>query len=718
VFDVITDFVTTNISSRSAFAMVGGCCSFVVVPLLAFLVATGFVKVDITPLCFAAGKLLPTYVPQVDGKALVVPNREIRDFLKRTGLKGGAEAAGPLQGVYMFDQMGPMAWIDFSYATWNPSIEAADFSMDTVTAQSGVPAPEFGGIGPFIPGGYLLPVPEKGQYKVRFYCPAKMKDGDHCKVVESLFGQPYPNKDEVGLMLWHMTRYDGGRKYVRDTWLVPPWTTADDSYSKAHGKFHSYNLFVLMHANGTIDEEHFSRFMEKLDGLYVIKSTMQVLVCMSGDFVGPSLTSSFSKGAHIIDAMNAVGVDYATFGNHEFDYGYQSLVNRLQGFDDDAQAGDGNEEVDYPKSSATWLMTNMSEGKTGHPVGGPETKRCDITEVNGVRVGLIGLSEDYIETGREYAQKLKREGAEVVVALTHNRFDNDKKLTAEVPEIDLLLGGHDHFYKRADKKHRVVKSGEEWRWLTHTILHVGKKLEKMSVERYDVDSDVDCDPSIQELVDKYTRIRDNKFMKVICQIKAPFDATEECCRYQEGVMTNWICDAIAEDYSEKDGLQSADFAMIMGLHFAGKQVFPVGDFTLGSLMCVFPKPCQIVVLKLKGSDVIKSLERGCMSLPKECGSLHHTSAALTYKIKLGKGKAANEVTDVKVKGKAIQKDKLYEVAVTDTMAKGKFGYTWMAEAERIVDMESGMQVQDLVLMYLKRHPKQAAHAPLGRITIS
>ena len=60
-------------------------------------------------------------------------------------------------------------------------------------------------------------------------------------------------------MLWHMTRFDGGRKYVRDSWLVPPWVTPDESYHKTHGKFHSYRLFLLMHANGTIDEEHFSR---------------------------------------------------------------------------------------------------------------------------------------------------------------------------------------------------------------------------------------------------------------------------------------------------------------------------------------------------------------------------------------------------------------------------------------------------------------------------
>ena len=91
------------------------------------------------------------------------------------------------------------------------------------------------------------------------------------------------------------------------------------------------------------------------------------------------------------------------------------------------------------------------------------------------------------------------------------------------------------------------------------------------------DSDVECDPVLQELVDKYARIRDNKFKQVICQIKSPFDASEECCRYQEGVMTNWICDAVAEDYSVKDGLQSADFTMIMGLHFAGKKASGAWD---------------------------------------------------------------------------------------------------------------------------------------------
>ena len=57
------------------------------------------------------------------------------------------------------------------------------------------------------------------------------------------------------------------------------------------------------------------------------------LVLFSGDFVGPSLMSSVTQGAHMIDTLNAIGVDYATFGNHELDYGYENLKNRLDGVD-------------------------------------------------------------------------------------------------------------------------------------------------------------------------------------------------------------------------------------------------------------------------------------------------------------------------------------------------------------------------------------------------
>lgn len=244
--------------------MLGGCCTLLV-PVLAVLVGTGLVKIDVTPLFCATGKLLPSYAMKGPGdKDLLVPNKEIRNFMKKVGTKGGT-AAFPLQGVYMFDQMGPVGWIDFSNLKLDSS-KAGDINIWDCTAQAGVPEPKFGGIGPFIPGSYLLPYAEKMQYKVRFYCPSTLQDGEYCFVGDSFFGKPFSDTYEAGPMLWHLTQYDGGRKYVRDTWIVPPWATPDETYAKTHTQFHSYNLLRLMYPNGTIDEEHFALFMEKQNG--------------------------------------------------------------------------------------------------------------------------------------------------------------------------------------------------------------------------------------------------------------------------------------------------------------------------------------------------------------------------------------------------------------------------------------------------------------------
>ena len=169
----------------------------------------------------------------------------------------------------MFDQMGPAGWIDFSYLTkWDPSTGAMDTNIYDITAQSGVPAPRFGGIGPFMPGGYLIAGAEKMQSTMRFYCPVHVRDGDRCLIVGSSSGNPFPDRDEAGRTHFRMMlkQVDGGRKYTRDTWIVPPWAVADDAYAESHETFHTYNLLRLMHANRSIDEEHFSLFMEKFDG--------------------------------------------------------------------------------------------------------------------------------------------------------------------------------------------------------------------------------------------------------------------------------------------------------------------------------------------------------------------------------------------------------------------------------------------------------------------
>ena len=59
---------------------------------------------------------------------------------------------------------------------------------------------------------------------------------------------------------------------------------------------------------------------------------------------------------------------------------------------------------------------------------------------------------DYVESGQALAKDLRAKGCQFIIALTHMRTPNDLRLAANAPEIDLVLGGHDHVYE----KHEVV----------------------------------------------------------------------------------------------------------------------------------------------------------------------------------------------------------------------------------------------------------------------
>src|SRR5688572_991080 len=70
------------------------------------------------------------------------------------------------------------------------------------------------------------------------------------------------------------------------------------------------------------------------------------LFLMAGDTISPSVESITYKGAQMIDAWNAAGLDYATFGNHEFDFGPDVLRERIK------------------ESKFGWIAANRSEEHT------------------------------------------------------------------------------------------------------------------------------------------------------------------------------------------------------------------------------------------------------------------------------------------------------------------------------------------------------------------
>ncbi|PYR40013.1 MAG: bifunctional metallophosphatase/5'-nucleotidase, partial [Acidobacteria bacterium] len=160
---------------------------------------------------------------------------------------------------------------------------------------------------------------------------------------------------------------------------------------------------------------------------------------LAGDFLSPSVASSVFKGEQMIAALNAAGLDLATLGNHEFDFGDDALIARMH------------------EAKWQWVVSNVVDTRTGQPIG--DAAPYLVKSFGALKVGFIGLclntSEisrnklthtrlaDPLEAAAQYLPRAKRDGAAVIVAVTHLAFATDRALVERFPEIDLIIGGHE-----------------------------------------------------------------------------------------------------------------------------------------------------------------------------------------------------------------------------------------------------------------------------------
>jgi 5'-nucleotidase/UDP-sugar diphosphatase len=158
----------------------------------------------------------------------------------------------------------------------------------------------------------------------------------------------------------------------------------------------------------------------------------RVLFVLAGDFLSPSLLSKYYGGRQMVEALNAAKLDYATFGNHEFELARDTLIARIEA------------------SAFKWLSANctLADGSRF-----PKVLPWDTVRVSGHLVGLFGLTlqgdyRSYVRCGDPdsaavaAADTLTSLTADLIVGLTHQTIAEDRDLLSREPRIDLILGGH------------------------------------------------------------------------------------------------------------------------------------------------------------------------------------------------------------------------------------------------------------------------------------
>ncbi|KAK0622056.1 Metallo-dependent phosphatase-like protein [Bombardia bombarda] len=430
----------------------------------------------------------------------------------------------------------------------------------------------------------------------------------------------------------------------------------------------------------------------------------ELVTLFSGDAFNPSLESSVTKGAHMVPVLNKIGADCACVGNHDLDFGVRQFRHLTS-------------QTKFP-----WLLANILDPALGPnvPLGNAARTHMITTSDGRFKIGLMGLGErEWLETvnslppnleyrsvtevAKELVPELRAAGADIIIALTHQREPNDNKLAEQMGgEIDLILGGHDHFYAHSlvNGTH-VLRSGSDFKQLSYIEVwrrpgdSDGKKWD-VTITRRDAVSSVTEDASTLQLVDSLTAKLKSSLEKPIGWSTAPLDARFTTVRTKESNWGNFVCDIMRLHYH-------ADCAIMAAGTIRGDQIYAPGPIRVKDVTDCFPFEDPVVVIKVTGKALWEALESGVSLYPALEGRFPQVSN-IVFKFDPSKS-PGSRVVSVAVGGAPVDLDKTYILSTRGYMARGRDGYTSLlvksegGACEEVVSEENGILISMMLRQY-------------------
>ncbi len=391
-------------------------------------------------------------------------------------------------------------------------------------------------------------------------------------------------------------------------------------------------------------------------------------VILSGDFISPSAlgTSTYEdkkiNGRQMVEVLNAIGLDYVTFGNHEFDYKLDVLQERIN------------------ISDFKWFSSNVLHNDNGNSIlfkqKGSEIPKYLIINSPGylkndpIKIGIIGICidankqpyvtyNDYYESAKTTYNAIK-DSVDYVIGITHLSIDEDKKLAAELPQLRLIMGGHEHvnmFHKVGETIITKADANARTIYIHRLIFNEQNKLLEIKSELVNIDETLPEDPKVKALVDEWTFRAFKGFMdkgfdplKMVYDLKNDtLDGREETIRYEQCPIGYLIANSMY------DVTPGADIAFFNSgaIRIDDKLT---GEVTQYDVIRVLPYGGKILEVEMKGSLLKKIIETG-FSQPGSGGYLQYYGLEKT-------------AAGYKVKNEPIVDNRIYKAAVSDYLMSG------------------------------------------------
>ena len=391
------------------------------------------------------------------------------------------------------------------------------------------------------------------------------------------------------------------------------------------------------------------------------------LTTVNGDFLSPSLLSSVTRGAHMVELFSMLDVDMVVHGNHEFDFGSDILAERME------------------ERGFLWFGTNVLD-ESGEPFGGADA--VWLVDVDDVRVGFFGCCtpdtanisnpgpditfSPVIPTAKAAVALLQEQGANVIIALTHQTVFEDMNLAKKVPQIDLILGGHEHRAITYLHHTLIQKSGSDAEFLGRIDLEIEREGDEVSiVPRWKMIPNylIEPDPAVKARVDEYVALIDGQLFEVI------------------GTTTADLGHLVADAFRHETG---ADCALVNSAFIVGGGDIQNGTpLTRGMVLSLLPYPNMVMVIEVTGEQLLSALhyglsQRGC-AYPQLSGL---------------------QILDdtIHINGEPIDPTATYTLATTDYLYRGGDGYEMLTHLPVIQNPSADNVADRLFTRYLIRGP--------------
>ncbi len=365
-----------------------------------------------------------------------------------------------------------------------------------------------------------------------------------------------------------------------------------------------------------------------------------------------------TSGGAVVEAFNRMGLDAATYGNHEFDQSYQNVKQLTK-------------LAKYP-----FISTNLVYKKSHKPFSNTPYK---IFRKGNLRIGVLGLTLTelyekvktesvsnieilpYKQAIDQYIDELDKK-TDLIILLTHIGIDADSLLATQLDSrIDIIVGGHTH----AVTEQPLLVNGIYIVQAGSHLVYYGKlnlNIEQDKIVNLDINQNC-LFPVYVTATTKSSRFSvffkqtTDKIDKDMNKVIGYTDVDWIPDKFRETNVSKWQSQALYEEYKNKFPI---DMAM---LNCGGiRKAIPAGEIRIKDMTEMLPFTNYITIFSCYGRDL-----QGFIELNQDLMITKKYDIIQTYNLRwqTKDGTDNNSVWDIQVNNKPIVADQVYRIAAHD-----------------------------------------------------